>query len=116
MNPRATEINIAEGPFSILGAYLNSGYEISRPNSIWVANCGSEYHNTIMYLCKEYGLLKVRINIWSDSEIKITKYQKLLSQLKPRLDIRSFVVRYNDKAEDFGHAAKDIKMKEVSLV
>lgn len=116
MNPRATEINIAEGPFSILGAYLNSGYEISRPNSIWVANCGSEYHNTIMYLCKEYGLLKVRINIWSDSEIKITKYQKLLSQLKPRLDIRSFVVRYNDKAEDFGHTAKDIKMKEVSLV
>lgn len=115
MSPKSTELNIAEGPFSILGAYLNTDYGNERPNSIWLANCGSEYLNTILHICRQYGLLKLRINIWSDSEIKIGKYEKLYRALQDKADIRKFTVLYNSKAEDFGHAAKDIRIEEVSL-
>ena len=115
MNPKSAVINIAEGPFSILGAYLNTDFGREKPNSIWVANCGSQYQNTILRICKQYGLLKVRINIWSDSEIKLSYYKKLYSQLKDRLDIRRMTVYYNDAADDFGHARKDIDIREVTL-
>ena len=115
LNPKSTEINVAEGPFSILGAYLNTDIGNEKPNAIWLANCGADYHNTIMRICKQYGLLKVHINIWSDSEIKLDRYEKLYRSLKGRLDIRRFTVYYNRKAEDFGHSAKDIKVEKISL-
>lgn len=115
LDPRSAIINVAEGPFSILGAYLHTDIGTERKNSIWVANCGSQYTNTIMRICKQYGLLKVRLNIWSDSEIKIGFYRKLYSQLKNRLDIRRMTVYYNSKKEDFGHAKKDISIEAVSL-
>lgn len=115
MSPKSAVINVAEGAFSILGAYLNTDLGCEKPNSVWVANCGSQYENTILRVCKQYGLLKVRINIWSDSEIKIGNYRKLYSKLKDRLDIRRFTVYYNDAADDFGHKRSDIKIREVTL-
>lgn len=115
MSPRSTEINVAEGPFSILGAYINTDYGNTRPNSVWLANCGSQYENTIMRICKQYGLLKVRINIWSDSEIKLGAYKKLYNQLKNRLDIRSFTVLYNSKKEDFGYDAEHIRIQLATI-
>lgn len=115
LNPKAAVINVAEGPFSILGAYLNTELGEERPNSVWIANCGSDYINSIMHICKQYGLLKVRINIWSDSEIKIGKYEKLLRAIENRLDIRKFTVLYNRAAEDFGYSKKDIKIETVTL-
>lgn len=115
MDPRAAVINVAEGPFSILGAYLNTELGRERPNSVWLANCGSDFTNSILHVCRQYGLLKVRINIWSDSEVKIGKYTKLLKALNNRLDIRQFTVYYNTAAEDFGHAKKDIKIETVTL-
>lgn len=115
LDPHSAIINIAEGPFSILGAYLNTDLGTERPNSVWLANCGSDYRNNILHVCKQYGLLKVRINIWSDSEIKLGKYEKLYQSLVDSLDIRSFVVLYNRKAEDFGHAKKDIKIEKVTI-
>ena len=115
MNPKSTIINIAEGPFSILGAYLNTDIGDEKPNSIWLANCGSEYLNTILFICRQYGLLKVHINIWSDSEIKLEKYQKLLKQLSNRLDIRRFTVYYNRASDDFGHSKDQIKPEAITL-
>ena len=115
MEPKTAIINIAEGPFSIVGAYINTNIGCEKPNSIWLANCGSQYHNTIMHVCKQYGLLKVRINIWSDSEIKPQFYQKLYSQLKNKLDIRRMTVYYNDKFEDWGTSKKNMKIREVSI-
>ena len=115
MDPRSFEINIAEGPFSILGAYLNTDIGNERPNSAWLANCGSDYRNTILHICKQYGLLKVRLNIFSDSEIKLAKYQQLLRSFKDQLDVRSCVVYYNVAAEDFGHPKKEIKVEKSTL-
>lgn len=115
LDPHSAIINIAEGPFSILGAYLNTDLGTEKPNSVWIANCGSDYRGNIIHVCKQYGLLRVRINIWSDSEIKLEKYQKLYRSLKDVLDIRAFQVLYNRKADDFGHARKDIKIEIASI-
>lgn len=115
LDPHSAIINIAEGPFSILGAYLNTDIGTERPNSVWIANCGSDYRNNILHVCKQYGLLKVRINIWSDSEVKLDKYQKLYQSLKDMLDIQAFRVLYNRKADDFGHARKDIRIETATI-
>ena len=116
MNPRSTEINVAEGAFSILGAYLNTDIGNDRPNSIWLANCGSEFHNTIMHICRQYGFLKVRINIFSDSEIKLAKYRELHKSLSEKMDIRKFTVYYNHNAEDFGYSKELIAPEAVTIV
>lgn len=115
MDPKSAVINVAEGPFSILGAYLNTDLGEERPNSVWAANCGSQYHNTILRICKQYGLLKVRLNIWSDSEIKLEFYEKLYKALKGRLDIRRMTVYYNDASDDFGHPKSEIKVREATI-
>ena len=115
MDPRAAVINVAEGPFSILGAYLNTDLGRDRPNSLWLANCGSQYEKTILTVCRQFGLLKVRINIWSDSEIKIGLYQKLKKGLKGHLDIRNLCIYYNRDAEDFGVPKSRIRVEEVTL-
>lgn len=115
MDPKSTILNIAEGPFSILGAYLNTDLGDEHPNSIWAANCGAQYKNTILRICKQYGLLKVRINIWSDSEVKVSFYEKLYKELKSRLDIRRMIVYYNDASDDFGHPKSEIKVREVTI-
>lgn len=116
MDPRSFEINVAEGPFSILGAYLNTGIGGNRSNSAWFANCGSDYRRTILHPCIQYGLLKVRLNIFSDSEVKLGKYQQLLRSLKDQLDIRSCTVYYNRAAEDFGHPMNEIKIEQSTLI
>ena len=115
MDPHSAIINVAEGPFSILGAYLNTDLGRERPNNVWLANCGSEYTNTILRVCKQFGLLKVRINIWSDSEIKLNKYQKLYRDLKNRMNIRRMIIYYNRAAEDFGHAARNIEVQTATV-
>lgn len=115
LDPHSAIINIAEGPFSILGAYLNTELGTEKPNSVWLANCGSDYRNNIIHVCKQYGLIKVHINIWSDSEIKLDKYKKLYQSLKSNLDIKQFHVLYNQRAEDFGHARKDIRPEIVTI-
>lgn len=115
MDPRSAIINVAEGPFSILGAYLNTDIGRERPNSIWLANCGAQYENTILRTCKQFGLLKVRINIWSDSEIPLKSYTRLYNDLRKRLDIRRMTVFYNDKEDDFGHSRQDIEIREATI-
>lgn len=116
MDPHSAIINVAEGAFSILGAYLHSGIGMEKPNSIWLANCGSQFENTIMQVCKQFGLLKVHINIWSDSEIPFGSYKKLYRQLKSRLNIRKMTVYYNAASDDFGHRAKDIRIDKATIV
>lgn len=115
MDPRSANLNIAEGPFSILGAYIHCNIGKDRRNNIFAANCGTGYRSTIDHLTKQYGFLKVRIHIWSDSEVPTRIYQKLYDSIKDRLDIRAFEVHYNKKAEDFGHAAKNIQIETLSI-
>ncbi len=115
MDPHATIINVAEGPFSILGAYLNTTLGREKNNSVWLANCGAQYENTIMRVCKQFGLLKVRINIWSDTGIPIGVYRKLYGSIRKRLDIRRMTVYYNDASDDFGYPRNKISVQEATI-
>ena len=107
LDPRSANINVAEGIFSILGAYMHTGIGRDRTNSLFLANCGARYTNTILRTCRQYGLTKVRLNIFSDSEVKIGVYRDLIRDLKGHLDIRHMTVYYSS-ADDFGHSKKDI--------
>lgn len=115
MTPEPAEINIAEGTFSILGAYLHTKLGRSMKNNIWLANCGSEYQATITHIAKQYGLLDMIIHIWSDSEIKLKKYEDLLRQISDQVNVVGFQVHYNTKAEDFGHPKSQIAIQTVTL-
>lgn len=116
LDPEPANINIAEGTFTILGAYLNTNIGKDQRNSIFLANCGTGYKQTIDHVCHQYGLLKININIFSDSEVPLSMYTKLYNTIKDRYDICSFKVYYNEKAEDFGHAKKDIKPTMLTIV
>lgn len=115
LSPEPATINIAEGPFSILGAYMNTNLKDTAENKLWLANCGSEYLNTIIHVCKQYGLLDVNINIWSDSEIKLKKYEALLNSMENRININRFSVLYNNAADDFGHPKNLISPSIITL-
>lgn len=110
IDPEPATLNIAEGPFSILGAYLNTEIGRETRNCLFLANCGSGYLRTIRHVCKQYGFLRVNINIFSDSEIKLGYYDKLKTQLDNEIMIDSFTVYYNEKAEDFGVPVNKIRV------
>lgn len=115
LDPHPACINIGEGAFSILGAYLHTNLGREYRNSIWLANCGSEFKRTLMTVVKQYGLLDVSLHIWSDSEIKIDKYEKLLNAVYDHMHLVHVYIHYNDAAEDFGHAKKDIKVRTIEI-
>lgn len=116
MDPRAANINVAEGVFSLLGAYFHTDIGRDRRNNIFVANCGTMASGTVLRICKQYGLTKVRLNFFSDSEIPVSTYEKLAKELRSHLDIRSLVVWYC-QADDFGHTKKDIgKIRSVDII
>lgn len=116
LEPTPAEISVAEGPFSILGAYLHENkFGHIAKNQLWMANCGSQYRNTIMTAVRQYGLTDSIIHIWSDSEIKISAYEKLLKQLEPHMRVIQMYVHYNEKSDDFGHPNHEIKMNTVRI-
>ena len=116
LDPEPADINIAEGAFSILGAYLHTNLGRDHRNNLWLANCGSEYNNTLTHIVKQFGLLDVCLHIWSDSEIKVSKYERLVKDLRGHMNFVSVQVHYNTKAEDFGHPAKMIEIETVELI
>lgn len=116
MDPKAANINVAEGVFSLLGAYMHTDIGRDRRNNIFVANCGAMATSTVMRICKQYGLLKVRLNFFSDSEVPLEAYKKLYKELKSRLDIRHMTVYYNTTADDFGHPAADIDIDKITII
>lgn len=116
LDPSPAEINVAEGTFSIIGAYLHcDGIGRSARNNIWLANCGSEYEKTVMHVVKQYGLVDAIIHIWSDSEIKIGKYEELYDRIHGRTNIHGMYVHYNTKEEDFGYPANKIKLSTIRI-
>ena len=115
LDSKPATINVAEGAFSILGAYLHTKIGRETPNSVWLANCGSDYYKTIVQVVKQYGLLDVYLNIWSDTEIPVKKYVDLMKRLEPRMNLMKMHVFYNVAAEDFGHSKRDIKLDVVTL-
>lgn len=116
LDPKPVDINIAEGTFSILGAYLNTGMRKKQKNSIWLANCGSGFKHTLFHVTRQYGLLDVNLHIWSDSEVKVEKYEKLMKDAKSHMNLKSVTVYYNSIAEDFGYSKSQIELRKVDLL
>ena len=116
IDPEPAIINVAEGTFSILGAYLHTEIGRDRRNCLFLANCGGGYQSTIKHICKQYGFLSVEINIFSDSEVGLKTYEKLYRTLKNDIDIHHLHVYYNDKAEDFGVPIDQIHVKKCTIV
>ena len=114
-DPEPAILNIAEGPFSILGAYLHTEIGRDRRNCLFLANCGAGYLRTIKHVCKQYGFLDIVINIFSDSEISMDVYRKLYRNLKGELSIHSMVVYYNEASDDFGVPPDLIKIKTATI-
>jgi hypothetical protein len=115
LSDKASELHIAEGVLSILGAYFHSGSYPSDRNVLFIANCGAGYLNSISTTIKQYGLTKVRINIYSDSEIALDYYKKIKEKLSFITVIKEFNVHYNTLKEDFGYPASDIKITTYKL-
>ena len=116
LDPNPVNINIAEGTFSIIGAFLYNRKKKSHNNELWLANCGSGYKTTLLHTSRQFGLLDVNLHIWSDSEIKIGKYEKLIQDAKPHMNLNSVTVYYNSIAEDFGYAKNQIQVEQVTLI
>lgn len=115
LDPNPANVNIAEGTFSILGAYHNTDIGKDMHNNLFLANCGTGYLKTIEHIAKQYGLVKMNINIFSDSEVKIHRYEKLYKTVDKRFDIVNFNVYYNVISDDFGHKRKDIKVSKIRI-
>lgn len=111
LSPLPTVLHMAEGIFSILGAYYNTS--INRDydgNEIFAANCGTGFKQTISTIVKEYGITDMIIIIYSDSEVKIKFYEKLYKQIKDELNVVEMKVVWNTSHDDFGHSSDDISV------
>lgn len=118
LDPEPVVINMAEGIISIMGVYLNTDIDRDRNSQIFGAPCGTGYFYLLYHLCKQYGLTLIDINIFSDSEIKKNKYDKLIKDIMVAkfCKINSFTVYYNDLKEDFGHCKENIQISKYKLI
>lgn len=115
LDPDPADINVAEGVFSLLGAYLHTSYGRDMRNSIFLANCGSEYKNTILGVCAQYGLVKINLHLWADSEVSLKKFKAIYSQIASMVKVEHATVYYNDASDDFGHSVDEIKVRKIIL-
>lgn len=115
MSPKATVIHLAEGTFSILGAYLHTGMQEKGRNNIYIANCGTGYRNSIEHIAKQYGFCNMQIHIYSDNDVPIKEYEKLHKIISSVYDIESFKIHYNTLKEDFGYPSSQIKIKTCTI-
>lgn len=107
LDPDITVINIAEGVFDILGVYYHLNIDRKHKNQMFIAACGSGISSTVFKVIKEYGLLKCKVNIFSDSDVKKSAYEDL-RQLKKYLNIFDVTIYYNEKSKDFGVTKSEI--------
>lgn len=115
LSPNPTVLHLAEGPFSILGAYFNVEPYLYSDNNIYAANCGGGYFKSISTIVKRYGLTNLSVIIYSDSEIQMVKYEELYQRVKKECHIESFIVAYNKIKEDFGYSKSLIEVKYKEL-
>lgn len=104
-------LNVAEGPFDVLGIFCNV-HGFNRVNHIYAACCGSGYMNTIKYFIKMGFIGNLVVNIYSDDDKKPYYYAKVYSELSPW--VKSINVIYNKKSKDFGVRKTEIEISKVS--
>lgn len=108
------EINICEGPFDILGVFFHLKKK-NRKNKLYIAACGANIPSTLLFYIKQYGLIHCKINIFSDNDISIDKYNSLY-KLKNYLTSESHItIYYNKLYKDWGVTKDMIKLQKHEL-
>lgn len=114
LDPEPCVINIAEGTFDIIGVYYNLNIDKKYNNQIFMAACGAGIVPIIKQTIRQYGLINCKINIFSDADVDISKYNDLYI-LKNYLKKFDVTVYYNTIEKDFGVSKKNIKIIKSKL-
>lgn len=110
-----TCINIAEGVFDILGVKHNIKNNDNKfKNNIYIAACGSNIVKTLFSVIRQYGLIDCKINIYSDADVDISKYESIrkLQKYIKKFDV---TVYYNERSKDYGVTKDLIKLNKTKL-
>lgn len=78
---RPLVINIAEGPFDILGVYYNTNSD--KSNSIFASIGGKSYFGLIKYLIMTYGFINFTLHIYADNDVDQYEFYKIKQLLSP---------------------------------
>lgn len=100
-------INIAEGVFDIYGVYFHIDKEL-KPNSLYIAACGSAYRSIIEYFIREGFICNVVLNIYADTDQDLEIYRNLKREYG--IWFEEFNVYTNELEKDFGVRADQIKV------
>lgn len=109
LSTETTVLNITEGAFDILGVYYHLDIDRDYENQIFVAASGAGLLNVILHYIKEYGLIDLKINIFSDADVSKSKYNALY-KLKKYLYKFDVTIYYNSIGKDFGVRKDEIKL------
>lgn len=110
LSTEPTVINITEGAFDILGVYYHLDIDRNYENQLFLAASGAGIVNVIYHYIKQYGLINIKINIFSDSDVSVDKYKKL-KKIKELLFNFDVTIYYNTIKKDFG-----VKKDEINLI
>ena len=64
---RKLKIHIAEGPFDILGVYLNTHSD--KQNSIFAAIGGKSYLGIVQYFIRNFGFIDFDLHVYADNDV-----------------------------------------------
>jgi hypothetical protein len=109
-----TVLNISEGAFDILGVYYHLDIDREYKNQLFVAASGAGIANVVMHFVRMYGLLDLKINIFADSDTKLSMFNGL-KKLKPYLNDFNISIYYNTLSKDFGVCKSDISYEVYKL-
>lgn len=99
-------INLAEGPITILGVYLNTEASLIE-NSIFACCCGKAYGAAINYFLQTLGLINIDLHVYPDDDMEDSKLKyKIYSYLKI---YGKATIHRNTLSGDFGVPKKQIK-------
>lgn len=105
MSKHTTKIHLAEGPFDIIKVKTL----IDNDNSIFIAVNGKDYVSNILNIVR-MGFLDIEINIYSDEEVGVEKYEHIRNHFPINIPIN---IIYNEIDEDFG--VQNVQFKRFSI-
>lgn len=96
-NQNYLTINICEGVFDCINIYSRIR---KNDNEIYAAANGSDYISKLEYLCKQSGLLNLKINIYRDSDHSVNK---IINQFKNSILKDSINIYSNTLEKDYSY-------------
>ena len=113
---RTFNIHIAEGIFDIVSVYNNVMDRYEDSSTVYIANNGKGYLFVLEHL-KKLGMLNCNINIYSDSDVKVSEIKKKLRNniLAQMNGFKVYYNKYNDidkNVKDFGVSKDKIILSE----